>query len=163
VSFQNTCFTFAPTPAPTPLAGPCEPNTALNLMAKLSRRSIKAGSTKPVRATYTLRVQGKAKSQRLANMGVTVTLPQGVAVARTPASSKRAGGTRVTVNGNQVTWYPVTFKGTKARKFRLRVTLSPPFATNAPKFFAAEVFQDSNGAATDYCPLAAPDVAVFIV
>lgn len=135
----------------------CVPNTLLRLQPKLSRRVVKASATRTYYATYTLRMRPQAKTLALRDMGVQITLPANATVVKTkPAAA-------VTVAGDTVTFYPFDVTSKKARFFKVRVALAPPFMGVNSLVFQAMVFQNTNNlASAPYCSLPATDVAVTV-
>lgn len=151
-------YTFPPTRATVTAV----PNTAVTVTGRISRKFINSRSANPIGATYKLSIKGKTKEQRLTHMGVKVTLPAGVTVAKTPVSKK--AGPFVTVAGNTVTWFPFIVPGKTTKLFNLRVTMSPPFTAGTVLTFTAEVFHNpTDPMVTTYCPLAFPNVKVNVV
>ena len=138
------------------------PNSALRLRPKITKRYVKATGTKPVSLTYTVQVKGKTKGLLLRNMGVQITAPVGAVVTKA-WSHTLPGGVQGTVQGNAITFSPLTFQGTKTRAFRVKLVLTPPFNASTDLSFQAEVFQNADGlAVAPYCPLSARDVRLSI-
>ncbi len=142
----------------------CAPASALRRKSRVSHRVVKAGGTKPLKVTYTLRVKGTSKRLALTGMGIQVVLPAGARVTSAVPSSGswKAKGTHVDVAGNIVTWYPLTLAGTKTWTFKVKATLARPFTglSDGKLIFEAQVFQNALGSAgASYC-LAPADVAV---
>lgn len=155
----KTCDTLLPLAGALVMEA-CVPNAVLSIGAKASRRFLKAKGTKPLAVTFTLRVKGRAKRLRLRDMGVQVTVPTGATVVGVRSSGHRRAG-QPTVEGRVVTFYPLTFVGTKSQAFRVKVVLRPPFDSNADVRFQAQVFQNAyNLAPAPYCPLPARDVVL---
>jgi len=141
----------------------CVPNTLLRLTPKISRKYVKASDTKPVYATYRLRVRKEAKDLRLTDMGVQVTLPAGATVVKTSPSAGHKSGVPVNVSGDTVSFYPFALDKFKLRTFKVKVRLTPPFTDTAGMRFQGEVFQNAYGlAGAPYCLLPASDAVVNV-
>lgn len=149
----ETCQTVLTQPGAV-LMGTCFPSTALQLKPTVSRRYLPANHAKrPVTLTYTLRVRGSAKNVQLSGMGVQVTLPPGSVV-------KAAKPKPATTQDGTVTWYPVAFRGKRTSTFRVKVTVSPPFAAGGLVFRSGVVQIADNLPTYPYCLLPASDMAV---